>query len=197
MLFTLHNRAAVAALNHLLGNAPWARLKLIQHAGKRVALTMFPLRLDFEIDDQGWMRNSAGEAADATIRLQPLRALRILLGDTAARHEIEVTGDTQLAASFGNMLLNLDWDAEADLAHFIGDAAAHQLVQAVQQFMRWQRNTVHENTVTVMEYATEEAPLLAKRRHIAAFIADIDTLQDSCARLQKRVELLTRRLQAH
>ncbi len=197
MLFTLHNRAAVAALNHLLGNAPWARLKLIQHAGKRVALTMFPLRLDFEIDDQGWMRNAAGEAADATIRLQPLRALRILLGEAAARHEIEVTGDTQLAASFGNMLLNLDWDAEADLAHFIGDAAAHQLVHAAQQFMRWQRNSIHENTVTVMEYATEEAPLLAKRRHITAFIAEIDTLQDSCARLQKRVELLTQRLQAH
>ncbi|MHB1678388.1 MAG: ubiquinone biosynthesis accessory factor UbiJ [Sulfuriferula sp.] len=197
MIFTLHNRAMAAVLNHLLGNAPWARLKMMQHAGKRVDLIIFPLHLRFEIDSEGWLRQNSSHTADATIRLQPLRALRIALGDTAATHEIDISGDTQLAASFGNMLLNLDWDAEADLSHLVGDIAAHQITQAAQHFIRWKRSNVEEASAAFMEYATEESPLLAKRHNIVNFIAEIDTLRDSHARLQKRIELIAQRLPSH
>lgn len=197
MIFTLHNRAMVAVFNHLLGNAPWARLKIMQHAGKRVELIIFPVHLHFEIDQDGWMRHTYSHAADATIRLQPLRALRIALGDAAATHNIDISGDTQLAASFGNLLLNLDWDAEADLARLVGNMAAHQLMQAVQQIRRGMRIGVEETTTTMMEYATEESPLLAKRQNITNFIAEIDTLRDGHARLLKRIELIAQRLPSH
>lgn len=197
MLATLHNRAMIAVLNHLLAGAPWARLKLIQHANKGISIAAFPFQFSLEIDPDGWMRLAQAEHADATIHLPPLLALRIALGDTAASHQLEISGDTQLAASFGNMLLNLDWDAEADLARLIGDRAAHQLVQAAQGFTRWQRNRLNDNAIMLVEYASEETPLLAKRKHIADFITAVDTLRDDQARLSKRIDRLAQQLHPH
>lgn len=197
MIFALHNRAMAAVLNHLLDQSPWIRLKIAPYAGKRVAVNLFPVRLLLEIGAAGRLRHSSSGIADATLRLQPLQALRIALRDTAANREIEISGDTQLAGSFGAMLMELEWDAEADLAHFAGDIVAHRIMQSMRSFNRWQRDNAKETAATFMEYATEESPLLAKRHHIMKFIADIDTLRDSQARLQKRMELIAQSVPSH
>ena len=190
MLATLHNRTLIAAINHLLDNAPWARLKLLQHANKSIRIIIFPMQVELAIGLDGRLQAAPQNHYDASIYVSPLLALRIAMGDTAASHQLEISGDTQFAASFGNMLLNLDWDAEADLARFIGGAAAHQLVQAAQGLIRWQRNRFHDNAANLVEYASEENLLLAKRRHIIDFIAEIDQLRDRHARLEKRIALL-------
>ena len=197
MIFALHNRALAAVLNHLLDQSPWTRLKIAPYAGKCVAVQLFPVRLLLEIGPAGRLRHSVSGIADATLRLQPLQALRIALRDTAADREIEISGDTQLAGSFGAMLKELEWDAEADLAHFAGDIVAYRIMQSMRRFSRWQRDNAKETATTFMEYATEESPLLAKRQHIMKFIADIDTLRDSQARLQKRMELIAQSVPFH
>ena len=196
MLFALYNRALANLLNHLLDQTPWARISLAQYAGKSVAVHLFPVRMQLEIGHEGRLRHSSALTADATIRLQPLQALRIALHDTAVNREIEIGGDLQLAACFGNMLRGLKWDAEADLAHFAGDSVAHWLIQALQGFKDWQSTNLSETASTFMEYATEESPILAKRQHIMNFIADVDTLRDSQARLQKRLELIAQSVSA-
>ena len=197
MLATLHNRTLIAAINHLLDNAPWARLKMLQHANKSIRIIIFPMQFDLAITQDGRLQTAQANHSDASLYVSPLLALRIAMGDTAASHQLEVHGDTQLAASFGNMLLNLDWDAEADLARFIGATAAHQLVQAAQGLIHWQRNRCHDNAATLVEYASEENLLLAKRRHIIDFISEIDKLRDRHARLEKRIDLLTQQLASH
>ncbi|HET9114171.1 MAG TPA: SCP2 sterol-binding domain-containing protein [Burkholderiales bacterium] len=197
MIFALHNRAMAALLNHLLDQSPWTRLKIVPYAGKSVAIHLFPISLLLEIGPGGRLRHSASGTADTTLRLQPLQALRIALRDPAANREIEISGDTQLAGIFGAMLMELEWDAEADLARFAGDIVAHKILQAIRRAIRWQRSNAEETVATFMEYATEESPLLAKPQHVAKFVADIDTLRDSHARLQKRMELIAQSVSPH
>lgn len=194
MLSRLNGYVIVAALNHLLNGAPWARQRLIGHAGKCIAITLFPLQFAFAIDSAGRLQHASADETDAQMQLDPLLVARIVLGDHAATHDINISGDTQLAADFGNTLLTLDWDAEADLARFIGDSAAHQLVQIARNLIAWQRRVVNDSAAMLAEYAHEEAPLLAKRKHLDEFIAEVDQMRDASARLNKRIELLTQRL---
>ena len=184
----------VTALNHLLNSAPCARQRLMCHVDKLISIAMFPMQFAFTIDSEGRLQQASHEDADAKMQLGPLLAARIALGDHTATHEIEISGDTQLAADFGNTLLTLDWDAEADLARLIGDNAAHQLVKIAQSLIAWKRNSITDSASMLTEYAHEEASLLAKRKHLNEFIAEVDTLRDASARLSKRVDLLTQRL---
>lgn len=194
MLSQLNGYVIVASLNHLLNGAPWARQRLMGHTGKSLAINLFPLQVAFAIDSDGRLQQISDDETDAQMQLGPLLAARIALGDHAATHDIIITGDTQLAADFGNTLLTLDWDAEADLARFIGDRAAHQLVQIARSLITWQRNNLADSAAMLTEYAHEETPLLAKRKQLNEFIAEVDKLRDDSARLSKRIDLLTQRL---
>jgi ubiquinone biosynthesis protein UbiJ len=40
------------------------------------------------------------------------------------------------------------------------------------------------------EYWQEENPLIAKKRHVVAFVKDVDQLRDDVERLEKRIEKL-------
>lgn len=187
----------IAALNHLLNDAPWARQRLMGHAGKRIAINLFPLQFTFAIDHEGRLQQASDDDdVDARMQLGALLAARIALGDHAATHDIQISGDTQFAADFGNTLLTLDWDAEADLARFIGDSAAHQLVQIARNLIAWQRRTLTDSAAMLTDYAHEESALITKRRHLDEFIAEVDRLRDACARLDKRIGNLDHRLKS-
>ncbi|ARU32283.1 hypothetical protein CAP31_11725 [Sulfuriferula sp. AH1] len=186
----------IATLNHLLNGAPWARQRLMGHAGKRIAIGLFPLQFAFAIDNEGRLQQADEDGADARMQLGGLLAARIALGDHAATHDIHISGDTQFAADFGNTLLTLDWDAEADLARFIGDSAAHQLVQIARNLIAWQRRTLADSAAMLTDYAHEEITLIAKRKHLDEFIAEVDRLRDASARLNKRIDFLTQRLKS-
>lgn len=184
----------VAALNHLLNQAPWARQRLMSHIDKRIAVELFPLQFALTIDSDGRVQQVDDENVDTRMQLNPLLAARIALGDHAATHEISISGDTQFAADFGNILLTLDWDAEADLARFVGDSAAHQIVQIARNLIAWQRSNITGSAAMLTEYAHEEAGLIAKRKHLDEFIAEVDQLRDASARLSKRIDLLAQRI---
>ncbi|MDT9145970.1 hypothetical protein RSW78_25420, partial [Escherichia coli] len=82
---------------------------------------------------------------------------------------------------------NLEWDVEADLARVVGDIAAHRLTRFGAGLFDGLREAFRRTVQNVAEYATEETPLVAPRRDIAAFCADVDTLRDDVARLEKRI----------
>jgi hypothetical protein len=46
------------------------------------------------------------------------------------------------------------------------------------------------------DYAHEEITLIAKRKHLDEFIAEVDRLRDASARLNKRIDFLTQRLKS-
>jgi ubiquinone biosynthesis protein UbiJ len=197
MLTAIHLRVLVPLLNHLLDAAPVARHKLGAHAGKSVAIHLPLLVFNLRVDSDGYMQLANDADIDATFHLNPLILARIAMGDKTATHRINITGDTQLAADVGNTLMELDWDAEADLARHIGDGAAHQLVSIVRNLIKWKRANVVTSALMLVEYAHEESGMIIKRKPLQQFIADVDTVRDDTARLAKRLDILTHNLKSN
>jgi ubiquinone biosynthesis protein UbiJ len=196
MLDTLNARVLIPLLNHLLDAAPGARHKLAQHAGKRVKVQLSLVSINIALDNDGRLLSVDDTNSDAQFHLNPLILARIALGDKTATHRINITGDTQLAADVGNTLMDLDWDAEADLAHFLGDATAHQVVKIARNLIKWKRGNIANTALMLVEYAHEESGMIIKRKPLQQFIADVDSVRDDTARLAKRIDLLTIQLQS-
>lgn len=194
MFTALNGRILIPLLHHLLDAAPSARHKLSAHAGKSIAIHLAPVTFNMRVDSDGYLQLANDADTDAQFQLNPLILARIALGDKAATHRIHITGDTQLAVDVGNTLMDLDWDAEADLAHYIGDSAAHQLMKIVRNLIKWKRANVVSSALMLVEYAHEESGMIIKRKPLQQFIADVDTVRDDAARLAKRIDLLTRHL---
>ena len=194
MFTALHGRVLIPLLHHLLDAAPSARLKLSAHAGKSIAIHLPPMTFNMRVDSDGYFQLVSGTETDAQFQLNPFILARIALGDKAATHRIHITGDTQLAADIGNTLMDLNWDAEADLARYIGDGAAHQLVKIVRNLIQWKRGNIVSTALMLVEYAHEESGMIIKRKPLQKFITDVDTICSDTARLTKRIDLLTRQL---
>ena len=84
-------------------------------------------------------------------------------------------------------LMARDEDAE------VRRIAAERIVQTVQSANRNLRDTALNLSHAAAEYWTEEHPLLAKPRDIAAFVQQVDRLRDDIARLEHRIRNLSNR----
>ena len=181
----------VAAINHVLEQAAWARTRLQQHDGKcvRVDLPLFAVAL--LILPTGEIADGAHvEPCDVAVELDPTLALRFLAQDTSAWQQVPVHGDTAFARDLLYVAQNLRWDVEEDLSRVIGDIAAHRLVGAATSFMEWQRHTAANFARSTVAYWTDERPVLVPRRDIEHYLRDVDALQDDVARIEKRIERL-------
>ncbi len=192
MLSRLAAGAGLPPLNHLLQGAPWARERLAAWAGKTVSIDLFPLNFTMTVTEAGIFSAAEVDAVpDAHIELNPLQAARLAMQDPAAFHHVIIDGDAQFAATLGSIFSELDWDAEADLARLTGDVVAHRIMNSARSVQAWQRHVADSAQQSIVEFISEERPLLAKPRHIASFIAEVDSVRDDTARLEKRLQLLT------
>lgn len=137
---------AVLWLNHVLAAEPAATARLVAHAGRRVtvqwqapagpwprpddvvlAITPAGLCERVEVDAAGWPDTATGLRVTVPLPA-PHEAVALWLD--GRRPSVHVEGDAQFAADVAWLAENLRWDAEYDLARWIGDAPAHEL-------MRW------------------------------------------------------------
>jgi ubiquinone biosynthesis protein UbiJ len=182
-----------AAINHLLRSASWARERLMPFAGKTARFNLTPFVVTLAIRASGEVEDStSGRAADASFTLTPGVALRMLAADNNAWQDVQVSGDTALAREILFVAQNLRWDVEADLSRVFGDIAAHRMAQAGSDLRRWQHQAVDSIARSAAAYWTEELPLIAARQDIERFVREVDALRDDVARLDKRIEQVTR-----
>ena len=59
--------------------------------------------------------------------------------------------------------------------------------------LRTREQAAESLAANLVEYWTEEKPLLARRVDIEDFVREVDTVRDAAARLEKRVERLMQR----
>ena len=183
--------AALAVLNHLLQDAPWARTRLVPYAGRVARLSLPPWRLDLAVGAQGQLARAAAEAPpDVEISLPAGAFLQLLGGPEQAARAVRVSGSAEFADALGFVLRKLRWDFEEDLARRIGDIPAHRIAGLVSGFATWQRQAARKLAENVAEYLTEESPTLAKPTEVADFVAGVDGLRDDLARLEKRLARL-------
>jgi len=184
------DRAALAALNHLLQGAAWARTRLAPFAGKTVRLSMPPLRLDLAVTGAGMFEQSALEDFDVEITLPADTPLLALRGADTVFKAASIAGLAEFADALGFVLRNLRWDFEEDLSQHVGDIAAHRIAGLLNAFGAWQRQASQHLAENVAEYLTEENPALAKPAAVAAFAKEIERLGDELQQLEQRVARL-------
>lgn len=182
---------ALGLINHLLTAEDWARERLKSFSGQTACLELGALKLSLEITPAGLFAASGRKAVAAvTIRLPedaPLRALTDRPSLFAAAH---ISGSAELAESLGFVFRNLRWDAESDLSQMVGDIAAHRLVDGGKQLARWHQQQAKNLALNLAEYFTEENPTIARLQDVSAFCVEVSSLQETLARLERRVAAL-------
>ena len=186
-------RSALAALNHLLEQQPWAAERLRPYAGQAVEFRCPPFQdLRLRITHDGHLDRAQAEAASAlVVKLAPGALPFLLARDETARKQVEIEGSADLASTVDYLFRNLIWDVEEDLSRAFGDILAHRLASGGSAFAAWQREAVLRLGENLAEYWTEEQPLLARPADVEHFCRDVDTLRDDVARLEKRIEHLS------
>ena len=184
---------AVAGLNHLLRQQPWAAERLKPFAGQAVEFRCPPFPdLRFRITDEGLLDRAQAEAASTlVVKITPGSLPFLLARDETARKEVEIEGPADLASTVDHLFRNLTWDVEEDLCRVFGVIVAHRLASGGWAFAAWQREAVLRLAENLAEYWTEEQPLLARPTDVESFCRNVDALRDDVARLEKRIERLS------
>ena len=186
---------ATRFLQHLTSQNNWSRAHLLPFSGKVVQFEIAFIKTNLLILGDGSL-SIAGEttAPEATIHVPPILALRILAGDEAAKTQIKIEGDAHLATELSKILQLMRWDFEEDLSKIVGDIAANKTVSASKKAFTEARKQTINVAEMVSEFWQEEKPILAKKRHVTQFNAEVDTLKSDVARFEKRLEKLTKKL---
>ncbi len=190
------NSLATRFLQHLTNQNNWSREHLLPFAGKVVQFEIAFIKTNLLILEDGSL-SIAGEtdAPEASIHLPPSLALRIIAGDESAKTQIKIDGDAHFAAELGKVLQHMRWDAEEDLSKVIGDIAANKSVAGSKKILAETKKQSVNLAEMLAEFWQEEKPILAKKRHVAQFNTDVDTLKSDVARLEKRLGKLTKKHQ--
>jgi len=178
-----------AALNRLLEAEDWARERLAPFAGESVELRAAPLpALRFTIGEGG--RIAPGGEPGLVIALKPESLPALARGEDHFMRTVDIDGNARLAQEVLHLVRHLRWDVEEALSRVVGDAAAHRLVGAARDLAAWQLDAARRFAAAFMEYAQEEAGLLAPRAGHDELAAGVARLRDALERLEKRIERL-------
>ncbi len=182
--------SAIAGLNHLLDDAPWAREKLAPFSGRSADFILKPLQLGLGIDDNGYFTEAATPSPDVILEL-PLASLpKLIGGPDALMADIRISGNADLADTLGFVLRKLRWDGEEALSRLIGDIAAHRSVGLLHNVADWHMQTARKVVENLSEYLSEEQPVLVRRHALEDLASDSAALRDDLARLEKRLQKL-------
>ena len=119
-----------AAINHVLGQAAWAREKLMPFAGHAAQIKLPPFEAAFLITPDGSIAApEAGAELEVAISLPATTPLLALQGKDAVMRAARIEGSAEFAQALGFVIRNLRWDAEEDLSRLVGDVAAHRIVK--------------------------------------------------------------------
>ncbi|MEK7361661.1 MAG: ubiquinone biosynthesis protein [Pseudomonadota bacterium] len=184
----------IFALNHLLEAEASARDKLKPYAGQCVEFRNPPLPvLRLVILDTGLLAAAAQDAVSNLVVTIGSGALPAFVrGEDALMREIGIEGNADLASAVQYLFRHLRWDVEEDLSRIFGDVIAHRMVEQGRRFATWNREAAEKLAQNLAEYWIEEQPLLARPADVRQFLAGVDQLRDDLARIEKRIEALTR-----
>lgn len=163
-----------------------------------VRLDGTPLALRLSARDGQVQVTPPGEApAAATLAGSPLAMVRLLGGDPQAlirEGEVQITGDTDIANQFRDLLHMARPDLEEELSKLVGDPVAHQLGNLARGFADWGARTAGSLSRSLGEYLTEERRTLPTRTEVEEFYRDVDRVANDVERAEARLARLKDRL---
>ncbi len=210
---------SLGALNHLLAQEEWARERLRPFSGKCARIEFEPReengasseaasrstlffapRLSFSISDGGTLiplddidDGSGAVSPTVVIRLPAASPLLWLRERGVLFSAARIEGAADFAEALAFVFRNLSWDAEAELASFVGDIAAHRIVGGVRRLNIAGKRALDNLNANLAEYLTEETRFLPRKNDLTAFTAEIERLQKESEALEERLRRLPAR----
>ncbi len=117
-------------------------------------------------------------------------ALRRVVPEMVAAGEVQISGDIDLGQRFQRLMEKIDIDWEEQAARVLGDAAAHQLGNALRDLRTWSIQSLHTLREDAAEYLQEESRLLPLRTRAERFRQAVESLRLDAERLEKRFQRL-------
>lgn len=179
----------MATLNHLLSRQPTLRDKLCAHAGKAARIDTGVMQLDMSVAADGLLQ-AADTDPSVTITIKPADLPQILANMDRAFSYVSISGDADFARAISEVANGLQWEAEEDLAPFVGDIAAVRIAQSAREAAGSLKAGARKLVENVTEYLLEENPTLLYRRAGETFASEVAVLRDDVERLAKRIALL-------
>jgi ubiquinone biosynthesis protein UbiJ len=177
-------------LYRLLGAEPWARERRAPFAGESRELRAPPLTpLRMAVEEGGTVRAGTAEPS-LTMTLKPELLGALARGEEHALRAVDVEGNGRLAGEVLALARHLRWDVEEDLSRLFGDVVAHRLAGAARAFAAWHLDTAQRLGGALVDYVTDEKPLLVRRAELDGLAEPVTRLRDALARLEKRLERL-------
>lgn len=185
---------ATRFLQHLTNQNNWSREHMLAFAGKVIQFDISFIKTNLLILEDGSLAIAGNTAApDAILHISPSLALRLLANDEAAKMQIKIDGDTNLASELSKVLQLMRWDMEEDLSKVVGDIPANKMVSTGKKVLHETKMQTINMAEMLTEYWQEERPLITKKRHVKQFNNAVDQLRSDAARLEKRLEKLTKK----
>jgi ubiquinone biosynthesis protein UbiJ len=178
------------AFNRALANAPWARERLLAHAGQRFAVVVGPMVSAFRIGVDGTLEPAglAGTPPDVELRLSPL-ALPAFLAEPARWNElVDERGDPALGGTLKELAQTLPWFVEETFARTFGAVVGQRLADAGRALLKAPVYAAERLAESATSYARDEAGLLARGDEMRPFV-------EQSARLAARVDAAQARLE--
>lgn len=132
---------------------------------------------------------------DARLSATPLDALKLARSQSLSnlkKTDASLEGNIHVAEAFARTLALLSPDPEAELAGWVGDIAAHEIVSAARAVQALVAKAERSFEQDMAEFFREEQPALARPREVEEFVEEVDDIRDAVERAATRLEKLTR-----
>jgi ubiquinone biosynthesis protein UbiJ len=169
--------------------------KLAPHAGKVARIDTGAFALQLQVAADGLLQSAGDASPNVAIRMK-LSDLPVMAQDRErAFSYVQIEGDAEFANVISQVAQGVRWEAEEDLARFVGDIAARRIVGGARNAFDAARNAQRKLSENIAEYFLEEQPLLVRPRTVQDFSADVAALRDDVERLAKRIDRIKRGLE--
>jgi ubiquinone biosynthesis protein UbiJ len=186
------------AFNRALGNAPWARERLLPHAGRSFAVIVGPMVSAFRIAADGSLEPAqlAAAPADVELRVSPLALPAFLAEPTRWNDFVDEHGDPALGGTLKDLAQTLPWFVEETFARTFGSVLGQRMADTGRALLKVPGYAAERLADSFTSYARDEADLLARGDEMRPFAEQNAVLAARVDALAARVETLAQALSA-
>jgi ubiquinone biosynthesis protein UbiJ len=179
-----------SAFNRALEHAPWAREKLLLHAGRSFSVALGPLVAGFRILDDGRVEPAsfAGSTPDLHLRLSPLTLSSFLADPSRWNEFVTEEGDVALGGTLKDLALTMPWVVEDAFARAFGSVVGQRMADTGRRLLAFPGYAAERIGDSVASYARDEADLLARGDEMRAFAEQNAALAARVAALEARID---------
>ncbi len=194
-------------INHSIATSPEAQLSAaaldgqsldVRREGTPIALRLVIVGGVVQLSQPDASQDGGASFTPATASLSgpPISMLRLLTGDPQAlirAGDVHITGSTDAADRFRELLYHAKPDIEAGLAAIFGQSSAHQLGSFVRGISDFGMRAGEKLAQRMSEHLTTEKRSLLTQAELDGFLKAVDTLANDIERAAARVEALRKR----